>query len=132
MMQVKYSVYYKDNNPTPFVDIWKTKGDLIHSVYELEHHILPQNVSSRGYIYFNPFFKRWSLEHYQMDDGIPARTVWELIKQKRMEKRDRLLIRKKIYQTDFLNDSQLKKQTWEDKKKMNSRSLRQLFTLQYD
>ena len=55
MMQVKYSVYYKDNNPTPFVDIWKTTGELIHPVYEQEHHILPQNISSRGYIYFDPF-----------------------------------------------------------------------------
>ncbi len=132
MMQVKYSVYYKDNNPTPFVDIWKTKGDLIHSVYEREHHILPQKVSSRGYIYFNPLLNRWALEHYQMDDGIPARTLWEYIKKSRLEKKDRLLVRRKIYQTDFLNDAQLKKDTWKDKKKMNGLILRNLFFLQYD
>ena len=131
-MQVKYTVYYKDNNHIPRVAIWKTTGDLIHSVYERKHHILPQNVSSRGYIYFNPLLNRWSLEHYQMDEGTPARTLGELIQQKRIEKRDRLLVKRKIHQTDFLNDSYLKKETWRDKKSMTVFLLRNLLTLQYD
>ena len=131
-MQVKYIVYYQENHPLPRVDIWKTNGDLIHSVYAKNHNIVPQNISSQGYLYFNPFLKRWSLEHYQMDDSVPAKTLWEYIKKSRIKKKDRLLVRRKIYQTDFLNDPQLKRQTWEDKKKISALTLRYLFTFQND
>ena len=126
-MQVKYIVHYQENNPIPQVDIWKTEGEMVHFAYAKAHHIMPQSISSQGYLYFNPFLKRWSLEHYQMDDGIPARTLWEYIKKSRLEKKDRLLVRRKIYQTDFLKDPNLKKESWEDKKKILSLCMRALF-----
>lgn len=56
----------------------------------------------------------------------------EWIQRKNTERKDRLFVIKNFHQTKFLNDPQLKKQTWEDKKKMNGPSLHQLFTLQYD
>ena len=131
-MQVKYIVYNKEGQQEPIIDIWQTTGEIIHPVYATMHQIRPQDISSQGYLYFNPLTKRWALEHYQMDDGIPARNLKEWLQKRRLEKRDRLLIRRKIYQTSFLNDPRLKKETWEDKKKMNTLSLRQLFTIQND
>lgn len=131
-MQVKYIVYHQENHPIPKVDIWKTRGDVLHFVYAREHDITPQQISSQGYLYFNPFLKRWSLEHYQMDDGIPARTLCEYIKKRQLEKKDRLLVRRKIYQTDFLKDPQLRKETWRDKKGTAIFFLRDLLTIQYD
>ncbi|MGN0919443.1 MAG: hypothetical protein ACI4OR_01605 [Alphaproteobacteria bacterium] len=126
-MQVKYIVYYKKNNPVPQVDIWKTTGERLHSVYVHEMGISPKDISSEGYLYFNPFLKKWALEHYQMDDGIPAKTLKEWAKKRRVEKRDRLLVRRQIYQTDFLKDPSLKEETWKDKKKMRALLLRALF-----
>ena len=131
-MQVKYIVYYRTNEETPAVDIWKTAGDMIHSVYAQKNNIEPKNISSMGYLYFNPVFRRWFLEHYQMGDGIPARNLKELIRQRRFEKKDRLLVKREIFRAPFLNDPQLKKETWKDRQKMNIQILRQLFTFQYN
>ena len=119
-MQLKYIVYYTNTTKLPQVDIWKTTGELIHPEYTQKHNIKPQDISSQGYVYFNPLFKKWFLEHYQMDDGVPAKTLGELIQKKRIEKRDRLLVRKKLYQTDFFNDVQLRKETWQDRKSFMS------------
>ena len=82
------------------------------------------------FLYFNPIFQRWLLEHYQMDEGIPARTIKEFMQKRRIEKRDRLLVRKKFYYTDFSKNSQLKKETWRDKKKISWCTLKQLFGFQ--
>ena len=131
-MQVKYIVHYQENNPVPQVDIWKTDGEIVHFAYAKRHHITRQSISSQGYLYFNPILKRWSLEHYQMDDGVPAQNLKEWFEKKRIEKRDRLLVRKKIYQTDFLNDPQLRKETWQDNQKINGLALRLLFTFQHN
>jgi len=130
-MQVKYIVYFQKGNPIPKVDIWKTTGEIIHSVYAQKNNIKTQDISSQGYLYFNPFFRKWSLEHYQMDDGVPAGTFGEWLQKRRTEKRDRLLVRKKIHQTDFLNDSELKAETWKEKQRVNAIILRQLFPFQY-
>ena len=65
-----------------------------------------------------------------MDDGVPARNLKEWFQKKRTEKRDRLLVRKKIHQTAFLNDSKLKEETWKDNQMINVLSLRRLFTFQ--
>ena len=126
-MQLKYIVYYTNTAKLPQVDIWKTTGEMIHFVYREKHNINSQDVSSQGYVYFNPFFKKWFLEHYQMDDGIPARTLGEWIQKKRIEKRDRLLVRKKLYQTDFLNDIQLRNETWQDRRNFMYLCSRALF-----
>ena len=126
-MQVKYIVYYSEGQKFPNTALWKTTGEMIHSVYREKHNIRPQDISSQGYAYFNPFFKKWFLEHYQMDDGVPAKTLGELIQKKRIEKRDRLLVRKKLYQTDFFNDAQLRKETWQDRKSFMSLCTRALF-----
>ncbi len=125
-MQVKYIVYCTKNDDIPKVDIWKTTGKITHSEYAQRHNIKPQDISSQGYAYFNPFFKKWFLEHYQMDDGVPARTLGELIQKKCIEKKERLYVRKKLYQTDFFNDAQLRKETWQDRQNFMSLCARAL------
>ena len=119
-MQVKYIVYYRENNPVPEVDIWQTTGEIIHSLYARKNNIVPQNISSQGYLYFHLFFKRWLLEHYQMDDTTSPKTLKELFQKRNLEKRDRLLVKKKAHRTPFLKDEQLQKETWADKKKINA------------
>ena len=131
-MQVKYIVYYQKNAPVPEVDIWKTMGEITHPVYARKYGIEPKNISSEGYLNFNPFLKKWILEHYQIDDGIPAKTFKELIHKKRLEKRDRLLVRKKIHQTPFLEDKQLQKETWEENKKLKLAFLKLLLNFQHN
>ena len=61
-MQVKYIVYCTKNDDIPKVDIWKTTGEITHSEYAQRHNIKSQDISSQGYAYFNPFFKKWFLE----------------------------------------------------------------------
>ena len=100
-MQVKYIVYYKNNNPTPFVDIWKTTGEELHPTYAANHDIKVQNISSCGNLFFNFSKKRWDLEHWQMD--------FSPFNRKR-RKRDKALVQKKIHETKFLADEKLRKQ----------------------
>lgn len=97
-MHVKYIVYYRENNPLPSVDIWKTEGDMIHSTYATLHGIIPQNISSCGDLFFNSSKKRWDLEHWQLDFG------------SKLKRRDKALVQKAIYQTAFLKDEKLHKQ----------------------
>ena len=131
-MQVKYIVYYANNSAIPKVDIWVTKGELTHPVYVRKKGIIPQNISSEGYLNFNPLTKKWALEHYQMDDAIPARNLMEFIRKKRIEKRDRLLVKRQIHHSPFLHNSQLQKETWEEYKKVKRTALRILFGFQKD
>ena len=107
-MHIKYIVYCKENQSIPCVDIWTTRGDLTHPIYAQNHHIRPQNISSEGYLNFNPSTQSWILEHYQIDDGVPPRTFKEFFAQKKLEKRDKLLVRKKIHQTPFLKNPRLR------------------------
>ena len=83
-------------------------------------------------MYFHPLLKKWQLEHYQMDDGLPARNLMEFIQKRKIEKRDRLLVKKKDYQTSFLKDPWLQKETWEDKRRISLLSLARLFLPQND
>lgn len=100
-MHVKYIVYYTDSSPIPFVDIWKTNGDLLHLMYAAMHNIDSQNISSCGDLVFNFFKNRWDLQHWQVD-GAPF--------DGKLKKRDKALVQKKIYQTEFLKDDNLRRQ----------------------
>ena len=98
-MHVKYIVYYKDNNPLPFVDIWKTEGDMIHPSYAALHDIKTPNISSFGDLFFNFSKNRWDLTHWQIN-GFDLKS----------KKRDKTLVQKKIHQTEFLEDEKLRQQ----------------------
>ena len=98
-MHVKYIVYYRDNFKTPFVDIWKTEGSEIHSVYAASHYIRANKISSYGDLFFNFSKNRWDLNHWQLD-GFDYKT----------KKRDKALVQKKIHETEFLKDKTLRNQ----------------------
>lgn len=98
-MHVRYIVYYRGNNRLPSVDIWTTKGDMIHSTYAAFHDIRPQSLSSCGDLLFNFSKNRWELDHWQMD-GFDYKS----------KKRDKALVQKKIHETEFLKDETLRNQ----------------------
>ena len=131
-MQVKYTVHYQRGNSVPIVDIWKTSGEMTHPVYAEKHHFTLQETSSEGYLYFNPILKKWYLDHYQFNRGVSANTLGELIHMKRLEIRDRLLVKKKMNQIDFLEDAQLKEDTWKDRQKVRLITTKILWGLQKD
>ena len=134
-MHVKYIVYYPNMKSNPTVDIWVTKGELTHPVYVRQHHIAPQSISSEGYLNFNPHKKRWDLEHYQMDDGVPPTTPSELWQQHKLKKRDILLVKKKIAQTSFLQNSLIQEKSFQTSKKVKRQKwidLKKLFLFQND
>lgn len=114
-MQVKYIVYQIPGEKTPRVGIWKTDGDILHHVYAREHGIKPNTFSSMGYLNFNPKKKGWEIEHYSLQE--PPRSLLEIFRQKKIEKRDKILVRKQIYKTDFLNDPELQIATFQEKMK---------------
>ena len=109
-MQIKYIVYYQENNPVPKVAIWQTTGDIIHPVYINEHNIKLTDVSSMGELFFNAQKKCWEPEHFSMTDGLPALSFAESRKRRQITKRDKALVQKKIYETDFLNGKELQYQ----------------------
>ncbi len=109
-MHVKYIVYSIKPDEMPCVDIWKTKGDLLHPVYAAEHEISVSSISSMGDLYFNPLKKRWELDHYPMTDGLPALSFSEIRNRRQIIKRDKALVQKKIHESAFLNDENLQKQ----------------------
>ena len=131
-MQVKYIVYRTDRNSPPKVDIWKTTGEMTHPEYIQVNHINRENVSSQGYLYFVPYKKKWALEHYQMNGSLFAADLADLIQRRRIEKKDRLMVKRKMHQTDFLNDPQLQEETWKDKQKMRALSFRYLLGIQHN
>jgi len=96
-VHVKYIVYYRDDNTLPSVDIWKTEGDMIHPSYAALHDISTANISSFGDLFFNFSENRWDLNHWQMD-GFDYES----------KKRDKALVQKEIYQTEFLKDKKLR------------------------
>ncbi len=65
-MEVKYIVYQRKSDKTPKVDIWQTDGQILHHIYRREHNIAPNEVSSAGYLDFNPQKQMWELEHYPL------------------------------------------------------------------
>ena len=99
-MHVKYIVYYVQNQKLPCVDIWKTKGDMIHPIYAENHGIRPQNISSLGDLFFHKFRKKWILDHWQMDGAMSFK----------LKRRDKALVQKKIHETHFLKDENLQNQ----------------------
>lgn len=102
-MHVKYIVYYLEDQSIPIVDIWATEGEMTHVLYAKTHNIKSQNISSEGYLNFDPKERQWKLEHYQMEnEQKPSFT--ELVQRRHQEIRDRLLVSKKIRQTPFLNN----------------------------
>ena len=90
------------------VDIWKTTGDLIHSAYIADHNIRVQDVSSVGDLFFNPKKKKWELDHWQIADALLS--ISQIIEHQKLKIRDKILVRRKIHQSDFLKDEQLQKQ----------------------
>ena len=101
-MQVKYIVYYKENNPIPEVDIWETTGEITHPIYIKSHNIDQKKISSIGYIKLNFKTQKWELDHCQVNDEFSLIHLKEMLKMEEREKRDRILIQKKISQTPFL------------------------------
>ncbi len=98
-MHVKYIVYYRNGIRMPFVDIWTTNGDMLHSIYAAHHDIPACDISSSGDLFYNFSKKRWDLNHLQ----------WDLFDYKG-KKRDKALVQKKIHETEFLKDEKLKQQ----------------------
>lgn len=108
-MQVKYIVHYQKGQDIPVVDIWKTEKDQPHFWYIHDHKISPRDVSSAGYLAFNPLTKKWLLEHYQLDQNDSAISLADIIENYKKKVRDRLLVRRAIHRTPFLREPQLRK-----------------------
>lgn len=113
-MEVKYIVYQRKSDKTPQVDIWKTSGEMLHHMYRHEHNIAPNEVSSVGYLNFNPQKEIWELEHYPLYES-PS-SIMEAISQMRKNKRDKILVRKQIHRCDFLKDPELQMATYKRNK----------------
>jgi hypothetical protein len=111
-MEVKYIVYQRKSDKTPQVDIWKTSGEMLHHIYRHEHNIAPNEVSSVGYLIFNPKKEIWELEHYPLYES-PS-SIMEAISQMRKNKRDKILVRKQIHRCDFLKDPELQMETYKE------------------
>ena len=113
-MEVKYIVYQRKSDKTPQVDIWKTSGEMLHHIYRHEHNIAPNEVSSVGYLIFNPKKEIWELEHYPLYE-YPS-SIMEAISQMRKNKRDKILVQRQIHRCDFLKDSELQMATYKRNK----------------
>ena len=113
-MYVKYIVYHRQGEDFPKVDIWKTDGEILHHQYRHDHNIRPAEVSSLGYLNFNPIKKTWELEHYPLCE--PASSLSQAFRQAKINKRDKLLVKKQIHQTNFLNDPELQMATYKENK----------------
>jgi hypothetical protein len=113
-MQVKYIVYQRKSDKTPQVDIWKTSGEMLHHIYRRKHNIAQNEVSSVGYLIFNPKKEIWELEHYPLYES-PS-SIMEAISQMRKNKRDKILVRKQIHRCDFLKDPELQMTTYKRNK----------------
>lgn len=134
-MHVKYIVYYKEGQDIPVVDIWTTHGQLTHPLYVQRHNIKHKDISSEGYLNFNPKNNQWNLEHYQMDGGIPATSVRELWYQYQLEKRDKILVKRQIHQTPFLKNTLLREKvfkTTQEIKRSRWSIVKKLFSFQHD
>jgi hypothetical protein len=123
-MQVKYIVYQRKSDKTPQVDIWKTNGEMLHHIYRHEHNIAPNEVSSVGYLIFNPKKEIWELEHYPLYES-PS-SIMEAISQMRKNKRDKILIQKQIHRCDFLKDSELQMACYKQNKKIKQERLQMI------
>lgn len=125
-MEVKYIVYQRKSDKTPKVDIWQTDGQMLHHIYRHEHNIAPYEVSSVGYLNFNPQKQMWELEHYPLCET--PTSIVEAICHMRKNQRDKILVRKQIHQTDFLNDPNLQMATYKRKKAIKQEWLQMIKT----
>ena len=87
---------------------------MLHHMYRHEHNIAPNEVSSVGYLNFNPQKEIWELEHYPLYES-PS-SIMEAISQMRKNKRDKILVRKQIHRCDFLKDPELQMATYKRNK----------------
>lgn len=123
-MEVKYIVYQRKSDKTPQVDIWKTSGEMLHHIYRHEHNIAPNEVSSVGYLIFNPKKEIWELEHYPLYE-YPS-SIMEAISQMRKNKRDKILVQRQIHRCDFLKDSELQMATYKQNKEIKQECLQMI------
>lgn len=111
-MQVKYIVYQKKDEKNPKVAIWQTDGSITHPIYRQQHNIEPKEMSSVGYLNFNPQKEIWELEHYPLNPA-PS-SILGVIHQAKINKRDKIFVQKEIYKTDFLKDKKLQMETYKE------------------
>lgn len=111
-MQVKYIVYQRKSDKTPQVDIWKTSGEMLHHIYRCKHNIAPNEVSSVGYLIFNPKKEIWELEHYPLYES--PYSIVDAICQMRKNKQDKILVQRQIHRCDFLKDPELQMATYKE------------------